>query len=289
LALEGAARAARRRPEDLFRISLAEWSFHRAIQKGELDPLDFAKKARTGFGIDAVEHVNSFFKDRVGDFGYLEQMKERAADQGVRSLLIMVDAEGELGTADKIERRTAIENHFKWIVAAAYLGCHAIRVNTYGSGPREQQQERSADSLHRLAGMGNTYGIDVIVENHGGLSSDGTWIAALMKSARHPRVGTLPDFGNFRLENGALYDRYQGVAEMMPWARAVSAKSYHFDARGEETTIDYHRMLKIVVDAGYRGYVGIEYEGDGFSEEEGVAHTKALLERVRDGLAALPR
>jgi len=214
----------------------------------------------------------------------LRELKSRADDAGVRSLLIMIDAEGALGDEADVRRRKAVENHFKWIAAAKYLGCHSIRVNAAGGGGWDKQRDNAADSLRRLGQFGDDYGIDVIVENHGGLSSNGKWLAEVMRSANHPRVGTLPDFGNFHLGDGKWYDRYEGVRELMPFAKAVSAKSHEFDAGGNETKTDYRRMLEIVLDAGYRGYIGVEYEGSKVGEVEGIRMTKALLERVRDEL-----
>jgi sugar phosphate isomerase/epimerase len=268
-------------PAGPFKVSLAEWSFHRALHAGELDPRDFAPLAKKEFGLDAVEHVNTFFQDFATDFEYLSDMKKRADDAGVRSLLIMCDAEGELGDADDAARRSSVENHFRWIAAAAFLGCHSIRVNAAGQGKAEEVSKRAAESLHHLCVQGDRYDVNVIVENHGGNSSKGAWLAATIRAADHPRAGTLPDFGNFRVSATEEYDRYKGVSELMPFARGVSAKSYAFDEKGEETTIDYHRMLKIVLDSGYRGYVGIEFEGEGLSEREGIKKTLALLERVR--------
>jgi len=270
---------------DLFKISLAEWSLHRALRAGELDPRDFAPLARKEYGLDGAEHVNTFFKDHATDFEYLTDMKKRADDAGVRSLLIMCDAEGELGDADDAARRKAVENHFRWIAAACFLGCHSIRVNAAGTGTPEEVSKRAADSLHRLCEMGERYDINVIVENHGGYSSNGAWLAATIRAADHPRAGTLPDFGNFRVSEKEEYDRYKGIAEMMPFARSVSAKSHDFDGAGNETHTDYRKMLEIVLEAGYRGYLGIEYEGDGVSEREGIRLTKALLERVREELS----
>ncbi|HEX6884468.1 MAG TPA: sugar phosphate isomerase/epimerase family protein [Planctomycetota bacterium] len=274
------------RTDPLFRISLAEWSLHRALQAGELDPRDFAPLARREFGLDAVEHVNTFFQDRAVDFAYLADLKRRADDAGVQSLLIMCDAEGELGHADEAARRKAIENHFRWIAAARFLGCHSIRVNAAGQGTPEEVSRRAADSLHRLGEMGARYQVNVIVENHGGYSSNGEWLAATIRAADHPRAGTLPDFGNFRVSATEEYDRYRGVGELMPFAKGVSAKSHDFDAEGNETRTDYRRMLKLVLEAGYNGYVGIEYEGSSLPEREGIRRTKALLERVRDELGA---
>jgi L-ribulose-5-phosphate 3-epimerase len=291
-AVAGAAVAAAARPlrvaasQPLFRISLAEWSLHRTLFAGQLDQLDFAPTARRQFQLDAVEHVNSFFRDRATDRTYLGEMKKRAEDAGVQSLLIMVDGEGALGDPDEAARKRSVENHYKWVDAARFLGCHSIRVNAHSQGSFDEQLARTADGLRRLVEYAAQAEINVLVENHGGLSSHGGWVRQLIKRVDHPRCGTLPDFGNFDLGGGQTYDRYQGVAEMMPFARAVSAKSHAFDADGNETQIDYRRMLKIVVDAGYRGYVGIEYEGQELPESDGIRATKRLLERVRDELSA---
>jgi len=291
-ALAGTAVLAAARPlrarasQPLFRISLAEWSLHRTLFAGQLDHLDFAPTARRQFQLDAVEYVNSFFRDRATDRTYLGQMKRRAEDAGVQSLLIMVDGEGALGDPDEAARKKAVENHYKWVEAARFLGCHSIRVNAHSQGSFDEQLARTADGLRRLVEHAAQAQINVLVENHGGLSSHGGWVRELMQRVDHPRCGTLPDFGNFDLGGSQTYDRYRGVAEMMPFARAVSAKSHAFDADGNETRIDYRRMLKIVVDAGYRGYVGIEYEGRGLPEADGIRATKRLLERVRDELSA---
>jgi len=263
-----------------FRISLAQWSFHKALRAGTMDHLDFAKVARTRFGIDAIEFVNTFFKTRATDPAYLAEMNRRAKDSGITHHLIMCDAEGRLGDPDPAARGRAIENHHKWVDAAKTLGCITIRVNAESEGAPDEQQKLCADGLHRLTEYGAAQDINVIVENHGGLASHGDWMAGLMRLVNHPRCGTLPDFGNFY-----EYDRYQGVTDMMPFAKAVSAKSYDFDQRGEETTIDYRRMLRIVTGAGFHSWIGIEYEGDRLGEEEGVARTKTLLERIRTELA----
>ena len=265
----------------LFKISLAEWSLHRALFAKQLDHLDFAKTAKNDYGITAVEYVNQFFKDKATDRSYLGEMKKRARDLGVESRLIMIDGEGALGDADESKRRQASENHYKWVEAAKFLGCKIIRVNAQSSGSYEEQLERAADGLRRLTEFGASHKIDVIVENHGGLSSNGAWLAAVIKKVNHPRCGTLPDFGNFNLGDGKEYDRYQGVREMMPYAKAVSAKSHDFDEQGNETKTDYKRMMQIVLDAGYRSYLGIEYEGNKLSEPDGIRATKRLLERVQ--------
>ncbi|MBU23921.1 MAG: xylose isomerase [Acidobacteria bacterium] len=288
--------------DSLFRISLAQWSLNRtifgprdnfnsllrtdpdAVLRGSLHPLDFARTARRDFGIEGIEYVNTFFFGHARDEPYLRDLRQRADDEGVTSLLIMCDAEGDLGDPDAAGRALAIENHHKWVDAAAFLGCHSIRVNARSRGPWGEQARNAADGLSRLADYADGHDINVIVENHGGLSSNGQWLSSVMAMVGHPRVGTLPDFGNFNLGDGETYDSYQGVSEMMPYAKAVSAKSHDFDADGNNTTVDFERMMRIVLDAGYRGWVGIEYEGRQLAEADGIRRTKALLERVRTDL-----
>lgn len=263
-----------------FKISLAEWSFHKALFGKKMEHLDFARTAKRDYDIGAVEYVNQFFADKARDRGYLAEMKKRAAGEGVESRLIMIDDEGALGDADEAKRKQAVENHYKWVDAAKYLGCFCIRVNAQSGGTYDEQMARAADGLRRLTEYAATQEISVIVENHGGLSSNGAWLAGVMKKVDHPRCGTLPDFGNFNLNDREEYDRYRGVQEMMPYAKAVSAKSGDFDGQGNEVNIDYRRMLKIVADANYHSFLGIEYEGERLSEADGVRATKTLIERV---------
>ena len=267
-----------------FQISLAQWSLHKTLRAGKMDNLDFAAKTKNEFGIEAVEYVNQFFKDKAQDAAYLAEMNKRAADNGVTQLLIMIDNEGQLGHPDDAERAKAVNNHHRWVDAAKILGCHSIRVNASSRGSYDEQIALAADGLRRVTEYGDNQGINVIVENHGGLSSNGAWLSSVMKKVDHPRCGTLPDFGNFRLKDNEWYDRYKGVTELMPFAMAVSAKSHEFDQDGNETKTDYRRMMKIVMDAGYKGWVGIEYEGSKLSEHDGIKATKALLEKVRDEL-----
>ncbi len=264
--------------QPLFKISLAEWSLHRTLQKKQMDHLDFPKVAKLDYGIDAIELVNQFFKDKARDKAYLTEFKNRSHDLGVTVLLIMIDGMGQLGDPDATQRDRAVENHFQWVEAAGFLGCHSIRVNaeTGNVGTFEEQQNRAADGLRKLALVARDHHLNVIVENHGHLSSNGKWLSGVMRQVNLPNCGTLPDFGNFY-----DYDRYQGVAEMMPFAKAVSAKTHDFDKRGEDTLVDYHRMLRIVLNAGYHGYLGIEYEGENIAEAEGIRLSKTLLERVR--------
>ena len=263
-----------------FKISLAQWSLHKPLFAKEIDNLDFAKVAKERFGIEAVEYVNQFFKDKAKDAKYLEEMKKRTSDLGVTNVLIMIDGEGGLGNSDASKRTTAVENHYKWVDAAKYLGCHSIRVNAETDKPYEEGSKLAADGLRRLSEYAKPLGINVIVENHGGLSSNGKWLSETIRATGMENCGTLPDFGNFY-----EYDRYQGVADLMPLAKAVSAKSYDFDANGNETKIDFAKMMKIVLDAGYRGWVGIEYEGSKLSPDDGIKVTKKLLEKIRDTVA----
>jgi L-ribulose-5-phosphate 3-epimerase len=278
-------------PVPLFKISLAQWSLHKAHFDKKLDNLDFAKTAKEKFGIEAIEYVNQFFKDKAKDEKYLGEMKKRAADLGVRSLLIMCDGEGNLGDPDDSKRTQAVENHYKWVEAAKFLECHSIRVNAGSKGTYEEQMKLAADGLRRLTEFAEKQNLNVIVENHGGLSSNGEWLAGVMKLVDHPHCGTLPDFGNFKIKDGEWYDRYKGVKELMPFAKGVSAKSHDFDpgqplmSLDSEQGTDYLKMMKIVLDAGYHGYVGIEYEGSKVDEYEGIRLTKELLVRVRDELA----
>ena len=267
-----------------FKISLAEWSLHRALHSKKIDHLDFISLTKTEFGLDAVEYVNSFFFDKAQDQKYLNEMKTRADDHDVKSLLIMCDNEGNLGDPDENKRNQAVENHYKWAEAAKFLGCHSIRVNARSEGSWDDQIELAADGLRRLNEFGDSIGINTIVENHGGLSSNGKWLSAVMERVDHSRVGTLPDFGNFRIQSDEWYDRYQGMKELMPYAKAVSAKSHEFDKKGNETGSDFYRIMNIVLDAGYKGYVGIEYEGSVHTEMEGIRLTNDLLKKIRDSI-----
>ena len=269
-----------------FKISLAQWSLHKALFDNKFTNLDFPAKAKNDFGISAVEYVNQFFKDKAKDQAYLTDLKKRADDNGVTNVLIMCDGEGNLGELDKKKRNTAVENHKKWVDAAKFLGCHSIRVNAYGEGKEEEVAKAATDGLRMLSEFAKGPGINVIVENHGSYSSKGSWLASVIKNTGMDNCGTLPDFGNFCIVRGdnddckESYDRYQGTSEMMPYAKGVSAKTHDFDEQGNCVETDYARMLKIVKDAGFTGHIGIEYEGSKLSEEEGIRATKALLERV---------
>jgi sugar phosphate isomerase/epimerase len=268
-----------------FEISLAEWSFHKALHAGKMTNLDFPVIAKQQYGINVVEYVNQFFKDKAKDTNYLNEILKRCKDNGVRNHLIMCDGEGNLGDTDSAKRTQAVENHYKWVEAAKYLGCRTIRVNAAGNGSAEEVQKAAIDGLSRLAEYAAKENINVIVENHGGYSSNALWLTTVMKSVNQRNLGVLPDFNNFCLKREGAncteeYDRYKGVTEMMPFAKGASAKTIDFDENGNCIETDYYKMLKIIKDSGFHGYIGIEYEGEKLSEEEGVRKTKALLEKV---------
>ena len=277
-----------------FDIGLAQWSFNGALKSGMMNNLDFALVAKEKFNITTVEYVNQFFFDKAKDKKYLGEMLKRTEDNGIRNYLIMIDDEGDLGDTDKNKRNLSVENHKKWVEAAKFLGCDHIRVNAQGYGSEEEVSKNASESLSALGEFSEPYGVNIIVENHGGYSSDANWLVNVIKNTGKKNVGTLPDFGNFCVKKnqnlsewGATsdecsyeYDKYLGVKQMLPYARSISAKSYSFDNNGNSIEIDYFRMLKIIKESGYNGYISIEYEGDGHSEEEGIKLTQELLVRA---------
>ncbi len=276
-----------------FKLSLAQWSLHKAIQSGELSPLDFAQKAKE-LGFEGLEYVTQLYEDELKKDPdpkksmqmLLETLKAKSEEHNMKNLIIMVDHEGDLAVEDEQERNKAVENHKKWIDAAQFLGCHAIRVNLFGTNDPEKWVEVSVDGLSKLSEYAATKNVSVIVENHGWLSSNASLLAQVMKKVNQLNCGTLPDFGNFcvEVEEGKRwgkclkrYPKYKGVEEMMPYAKAVSAKSYDFDNDGNETTIDYKKMLDIIKKSDYVGFIGVEYEGERLSEIEGIKATRDLL------------
>jgi L-ribulose-5-phosphate 3-epimerase len=292
-ALATTSRAAAQAKAPLYKISLAEWSINQPLRKGTLQHLDFAKIAK-GVGVDAIEYVNQFFMDKATDAAYLAEMNTRAKGEGVTQVLIMCDREGNLGDPDAAKRQQAVENHHKWVTAAKTLGCHSIRVNAYSSGTPEEQGKLVADGLHKLCTFADTHGLNVIIENHGGMSSNAKWLMQTIKQADHTRAGTLPDFGNFSISrptqaNPAAktesYDSYVGVQEMMPLAKGVSVKPTVWDFKGNQSPLDYPRMMKIVVDAGYHGYCGIEHGASG-RELDSIREVRQQLEAAREQLAS---
>ena len=289
-----------------FQVSLAQWSLHRtffggviedwpavgrtlmespdSVLQGDVDPVDFPAIA-AGYGIDSIELVNTFYFSKANDEAYWSAFKRKCDEAGVTVGLIMCDALGNLGDANPELRHAAVENHYPWVDVAAFLGAHSIRVNAAGEGTPEAVADNAVDGLSMLGEYGASKGINIIVENHGGYSSDGAWLSGVIARVGRDNVGTLPDFGNFCIESGSEgclkeYDRYKGIAELMPYAKGVSAKSLDFDEDGNEVHSDFLRIMKVVRDSGYKGYVGIEYEGSQLSEDEGIKATKALLERA---------
>jgi len=261
------------------KISLAEWSLHKSIQSGKMTNLDFPRIARTQFNIGAIEYVSVLFetKTSVEDTGYLQKLKNECKKYHVVSNLIMVDGEGNLGDTDPVKRDIAVENHYKWVKAAQFLGCHSIRVNAAGDGTPEEVQKASIDGLTKLCEYASTFHINIIVENHWGNSSNPEWLIPVIQGVNKSNCGLLPDFGNFDEA-----DRYLAVEKMMPFSKGVSAKTYDFDASGNETKIDYTKMMNIVRKSGYKSYVGIEYEGDKLTEEEGIKATISLIKKCTE-------
>ena len=273
----------------VFEISLAQWSLRSKLFKKKLDNLDFPAYTKNSYGIKAVEYVSQFFPEKITvSEAYAKQLAQRAEDEGVRNVLIMVDyyrEEGKLASPKAKTRKLAAENHQVWIDAAKILGCHAIRVNAFGyekEATYAEAQEDFVDGLGRLVEYASKEEIVVMVENHGGYSSNGKWLVEVMEKVNSPYCATLPDFGNFRISKDEQYDPYQGVEELMPFAKGVSAKSMVFDEAGNEANLDYRKLMKIVKDSGFKGFVGIEWGGKGDMEEAevGIKATKALLEKV---------
>ena len=266
--------------ELFFDISLAQWSLNRKFRgkEKELDNLDFPAYTKDNFGIHAVEYVDQFFPS--ADKEYIKGLLKRTEDIGVKNVLLMIDTAGYLGGQDEEKRKLAVEKHYQWVEAAEILGCHAIRVNAWGSGSDLDVAHSTTKSLITLSQFAADYGISVIVENHGGLSSRASWLTSVIRNTGMNNCGVLPDFGSFIIDpkpGGEKYDLYQGMKELMPLARGVSAKSSEFDEEGNETTKDFYRLLKIVKDAGFRGYIGIEYEGRTLGADDGIKATKDLL------------
>lgn len=289
---KGITASAQEKP--FFKLSLAQWSLHKEILEGKMSPLDFAQKA-SELGFEGIEYVSQLYTNelkknpdsKAAMETLLTTLKEKSETYNVKNILIMVDNEGDLASTVEAERNEAVENHKKWVDAAQFLGCHSIRVNLFGTNDPEVWKETAADGLSKLAAYAEDKNVNVIVENHGYLSSNAALLVEVIHNVNATNCGVLPDFGNFCLkrEGGERwqakcieeYDRYTGVTEMMPVAKAVSAKSYDFDENGNETTIDYVKMLQIVKDAGYTGFIGVEYEGSKLSEMEGLMATKNLL------------
>jgi hypothetical protein len=276
-------------------ISLAEWSFHRALQSGKMDHLDFPARAKNEFGISAVEYVNGFFGGTKMDFKeaaknqpYLSELLKRSQDVGVVNHLLMCDDEGPLSTPGQKERLESVDNHKKWLDVAKFLKCKTIRVNLHGEGTSDDRKKASVDSLGRLGEFAKPMNLNVVVENHGSVTSNGDWLIDVMKQVNMQNVGLLPDFGNFCITHpwGTIqegcdekYNIYKGIQQMLSYAKGVSAKTYDFDGNGEQPLLDYQRLIGIVKSSGFKGYIGVEFEGINQSEEDGVRNTQLLLKK----------
>lgn len=280
--------------EHPLQLSLAQWSLHRTLQSGKLKAEEFPFVALETYGIPAVEYVNQFYTEYGEDERFWIALKKTTDTFDITNVLIMVDDEGELGDRSTSARKSAVENHYKWVHAAKLLGCSAIRVNAFGSGNRDSLHGALVDGLGQLAAYASQSEIRVLVENHGMHTSDGAFMVGILKEVNSPNLGTLPDFGNWCLnaewgstQNGNCDQNYgpvRGVTEFLPYAGGVSAKSYDFDDAGNETVLDYPALLKRVKESGYNGRIGIEFEGERLSEPEGIKATKALLERTWNSL-----
>jgi sugar phosphate isomerase/epimerase len=278
----GVSRRAAAAPK--YQLTLGQWSFHRALQKKQLDNLDFAARAKE-LGFDGVDYVNSFFKDKSRDSAYLAEMKKRSDGAGLVNDLILIDGEGAIGDPEAAARAKAVDNHKRWVEAAKALGCRGIRINAESRGTPDEQRRLVVEGTRALTEFADTLGLEILIENHGGLSSDAVWLDSVVRGVKHAKCGSLADFGNWNLGGDKWYDRYKGVAELVPTAKGISVKAHAFDAKGNETETDFAKMMKIVVDGGYKGrFLEIEYEGDGLSEIEGTRAARALLQRT---LAAL--
>lgn len=272
--------------KDIPKISLAQWSMHQQLFDGSADPKDFAKDAKEKYGIQAIEYVSAFYKDQATDESFWKDMKERSDQYEVKNIMIMVDGEGDLGAEDEQERLQAVMNHHKWIKAASILECQSIRVNAFGSSNYEVFKESMIKSLTELGETASLYNLNIIIENHGSFSSEADKIVDIISQVGLPNVGTLPDFGNWCYSKQwggvdgaceASYDLYQGVEEFMPFAKSVSAKTYDFNEDGTPEFIDFKKMMAIVKNAGFKGYIGIEYEGKNLSEDDGIKATKEII------------
>ncbi len=293
------------RKELFFQIAISQFSFASEFWTKQLDPLDFASKSKE-LGIRGLDYCSMFYGGKAADTAYLNELKKRSVDAGSYNLRIMVDGEGVLGDLNETARLKAVDNHYKWMDAAAVLGCPMIRVNIEGEGKPEDVAKAAVDSLGRLIEYGKKQQIDVIVENHVGISCNGAWLANVMKELNSHHGGVLADFGNFCINRtkpetmdiaGYMktkcleeYDRYKGIEELMPYAKGVHAKTHLFDANGNDQETDFYRMFKIIKKSGFTGWVSIEYEGGLFKmynkdsryldDYPGVTATKALVEKA---------
>ena len=280
-----------------FKLSLAQWSLHRYVEEKKNSPFHFASQAKE-MGFKGLEYVSQLYKHEIEELGFdvvIDSLNKISKKESMQNILIMVDDEGDLADPDENKRNQAVENHKKWVDAASKLGCHSIRVNTFGTNDPEIWKTTVVDGLRKLSVYAATKNINVLCENHGWLSSNPVELMKAINEVNMENCGTLPDFGNWCVKRADVNekwgdcaevypDKYEGIKMMMPAAMAVSAKSYDFDEAGNETTIDYVKMLQIVKDAKYTGFIGVEYEGERLNERDGIIATRDLLVKSASNL-----
>ncbi|MEM1295662.1 MAG: sugar phosphate isomerase/epimerase family protein [Verrucomicrobiota bacterium] len=267
-------------PEGRFQFGIQEYTFHRWLKSGKLDHLDYPALAKDKLGITHIEYWNRPFNGKHTETAYVGELAKRTSGEGMKNVLILVDAKHQLDAADAEQRQLAVDEHKGWVDCAEQLGCDAIRVNCRSGGTFEANLDQMADGMGALCDYAKPSGVKIVIEPHGGNSQDPDWLLAAMERLNHPNAGLLPDFNNF-----GSFDRYEAVTKTLPHAVAVCAKAFNFDEDGNETKTDFHRMLKIVHDSGYSGVITIEFEGHDLDPVEGSLKTKALIQQALEAAA----
>ncbi len=260
---------------DWLTLAVQQYSFNRQLRSGELNILDFPKTVVKGTGIKALEYFNGHIEDKIKDTAFFKQLRKRSDDLGAVNTMMLCRSKNAVDSPDAKIRKLAIEGYRPWLEATRVLGGKYIRVDTRHKGEAEKQKGFAVAGLRSLCKVADEYEMGILVENHGNHSGNGAWLADVMKQVDLANCGTLPDFQNFK-----EYDPYQGVSEMMPWAKILCAKAKSFDDNGDEENIDFRKMLKIAKAAGFRGYIGIEFEGHGVDPVQGINATKKLIQKV---------
>ena len=258
-----------------FQIGIQEYTFHRWIKSGKLTHLDYPGLVKRELGITHIEYWNRPFNGKHTDKAFVGELVKCTTGEGMKNVLILVDAKNQLDAKDAAQRDRAVDEHKGWIDCAAQLGCDAIRVNCRSGGDKQENLKNAGLGLGALCDYAKDTPVKVVIEPHGGHSQDPDWLLAAMKEIDRPNAGLLPDFNNF-----GKYDRYDGVTKSLPFAPAVCAKALKFDEQGNEVNTDYFRMLKIVYESDYSGVISIEFEGHGIDPVEGSRQTKTLIERA---------
>ena len=283
-----------------FKIALGEYSFNSVYRAGKYNPLELASLTRKKFQLGAIDYVSTFWADKAHDKTFLAELKKRASDNDITNHIILVDLPGpQLGDPHSSSRAAAVEAHRFWLGVAQVLGCRGIRVNLNGfgrSGDKQAALSFAVDGYSKLLQYGERDNLDILVQNHIGYTCDPDWLVTVMKQVNNKHAGIEADPGHFQelfllpkagggydVQNGESFDLYAGWAKLMPFTKTANAKTHNFDANGNETTIDYRHLLAIMKNAGFRGYIGIEWEpagtGTQLTSSEGINKTKALLEK----------